>query len=131
MLGRRGAILLSYGVVWGLYGYGVLVAPPANLIGLDLALHLLPQAVWAWLWIATGVLAVGSAFLPQGADWGAFLALPTIALAWIVSYAAAWLQGDFPRGWVASAVWTAIAVPVLVVAGWREPNRPKRVENNA
>lgn len=128
MLGRRGAILLSYGAVWSLYGYGLLIAPRANLIGLDLALQLLPQAVWAWLWIGVGLVALVSAFLSQGVDWLGFLAMPTIALAWIVSYLEAWLVGDFPRGWVAAAIWTAIAVPVIVVAGWREPGRPKRVE---
>ncbi len=45
----------------------------------------------------------------------------------IGSYLIAWLTGEFPRGWVAAIVWGVIAVPVLVVAGWREPTRMKRV----
>ena len=129
MLGRRGAILLSYGTVWALYGYGVLIAPRQNLIGLELALQLLPQAVWGWLWITAGLIALASAWLPQGVDWPGFLALPLIVLPWMTSYLAAWIQGDNPRGWVAAAVWAAIAVPVLVVAGWRESPRVKRVES--
>lgn len=128
-LGRRGAILLSYGTVWALYGYGVLIAPRVNLIGLELALQLLPQTVWGWLWITAGLIALTSAWLPQGVDWPGFLALPLIVLPWMTSYLAAWIQGDNPRGWVAAAVWAAIAVPVLVVAGWREPPRVKRVES--
>lgn len=130
MLGRRGAILLSYGTVWALYGYGILISPLPNQPGLQLATDLLPLRAWGWLWIAAGLIALFSAWLPQGVDWAGFLALPLIVLPWMLSYFTSWLQGDFPRGWIASAVWAAIAVPVLVVAGWREPARPKRVESH-
>ena len=128
-LGRRGAILLAYGTVWALYGYGQLISPPQAQPGLKLALQMLPLTVWAGLWIATGVLAIGAAFLPQGVDWFGFVALVLIVLPWTLSYLASWILGDFPRGWVAAAVWGAIAVPVIVVAGWREAPRPKRVES--
>jgi len=128
MLGRRGAILLSYGTVWALYGYGQLGSPPAAQPGLTLAMQLLPLTVWGWLWLVTGILASVSAFVPQGVDWFGFVALVLIVLPWTLSYLVSWLQADFPRGWVAAAVWGAIAVPVIVVAGWREAPRPKRVE---
>jgi len=127
MLGRRGAILLSYGTVWALVGYAQLVTPQPQQPGLHLALDLLPLQVWGWLWIVAGLIALVTAWLPQGADWAGFLALPLIVLPWWLSYLTAWLQGDFPRGWVAAVVWAAIAFPVLVVAGWREPARVKRV----
>lgn len=129
-LGRRGAILLSYGTVWALFGYGLLVSPLPQQPGLTLALQLLPLKAWGWLWIATGLIAVAAAWAPQGVDWPGFLSLPLIVLPWMTSYLVSWVQGDFPRGWIASAVWAAIAVPVLVVAGWREPVRPKRLEGN-
>lgn len=128
MLGRRGAILLSYGTVWSLYGYAQLT-PQTEQPGLGLALQMLPLPVWGCLWIAAGVLALVSAFLPQGVDWFGFVALVLIVLPWTSSYLASWLLGDFPRGWVAAAVWGAIAVPVIVVAGWREAPRPKRLES--
>ncbi|MET8826122.1 hypothetical protein ABZX40_13700 [Streptomyces sp. NPDC004610] len=127
VLGRRGAILLSYGTVWALYGYGQLISPQPDQRGLTLAVQLLPLEVWGWLWMVSGIIAVAAAWMPQGVDWPGFLALPLIVLPWMASYLASWLQGDFPRGWVAAAVWAAIAVPVLVVAGWREPPRMKRV----
>lgn len=129
MLGRRGAILLSYGTVWSLYGYGQLISPPTAQPGLTLAMQMLPLTVWGLLWIATGLLALAAAALPQGADWFGFVALVLIVLPWTLSYLVSWMQGDFPRGWVAAAVWGAIAVPVIVTAGWREPVRPKRVES--
>jgi hypothetical protein len=129
MLGRRGAILLSYGSVWGLYGYGQLISPQPDQRGLTLALQMLPLGAWGGLFIASGILAAVAAFLPQGVDWFGFVALVLIVLPWMTSYLASWALGDFPRGWVAAAVWGVIAVPVIVVAGWREPLRPKRVES--
>ena len=130
-LGRRGAILLCYGVVWAIIGYGQITAPQPDLRGLRLLLQIMPLAAWGWLWVASGLIAVVSAWLPQGRDWPGFLALPLMVLPWAASYLLAWILGDFPRGWVAAVVWGAIAAPVLVVAGWREPPRPKRLESSA
>ena len=129
-LGRRGAILLCYGVVWAIIGYGQITAPAPDLRGLRLLLQTMPLDVWGWLWVASGVIAIASAWLPQGRDWPGFLALPLMVLPWMVSYLLAWIIGDFPRGWVATVVWGAIAAPVLVVAGWQEPPRVKRVSNS-
>lgn len=125
-LGRRGAILLCYGTVWALYGYGQLISPQPEQRGLDLLLRAWPLSVWAGLWIATGLVAIVAAFLPQGRDAPGFVALVLIVIPWMLSYLLSWwpLQ-TFPRGWVAAAIWTVIAVPVIVVAGWREPPRPK------
>lgn len=129
ILGRRGAILLSYGTVWALYGYGQLTQPQPDQRGVRLALDLMPLDAWGWAWIATGAVAIVSAWLPQGADAAGFCCLVLIVLPWMTSYLLSWWPlGEFPRGWVAAAIWGVIAVPVIVVAGWREPPRPKRVE---
>jgi fatty acid desaturase len=130
-LGRRGAILLCYGTVWALYGYAQITSPQPDQRGLQPILERVPLTVWGCLWVATGLTAIVSAFLPQGRDWVGFLALPGMVLPWMTSYLLAWLMGDFPRGWVAALVWAVIAVPVLVVAGWREPPRVKRVSETA
>ena len=129
MLGRRGAILLCYGIVWAIIGYGQITSPAPDLRGLRLLLQTMPLDAWGWIWVASGLIAIVSAWLPQGRDWPGFLALPLMVLPWMVSYLLAWIIGDFPRGWVATVVWGAIAAPVLVVAGWREPPRPKRLES--
>ena len=129
MLGRRGAILLCYGIVWAIIGYGQITSPAPDLRGLRLLLQTMPLDAWGWIWVASGLIAIVSAWLPQGRDWPGFLALPLMVLPWMVSYLLAWIIGDYPRGWVATVVWGAIAAPVLVVAGWREPPRPKRLES--
>lgn len=126
-LGRRGAILLSYGTVWGLFGYAQIVSPNPDRRGIEPLVALLPLDVWGALWIATGLVAAVSAWLPQGWDWPAFPALQLIVLPWIGSNLATWILGEFPRGWIAALVWGAICVPVWVTAGWREPPRVKRV----
>jgi hypothetical protein len=128
-LGRRGAILLSYSVVWGLYGYAQIASPAPEQRGLEPLLALMPLDVWGSLWIATGLIAAVSAWLPQGWDWPGFPALQLIVLPWIGSNLATWLMGEFPRGWIAALVWGAICVPVWVTAGWSEPPRVKRVSS--
>lgn len=128
-LGRRGAILLCYGIVWSIIGYGQITSPAPDLRGLRLLLQMMSLDAWGWLWVISGLIAIVSAWLPQGKDWPGFLALPLMVLPWAVSYLLSWIIGDFPRGWVATVVWGAIAAPVLVVAGWREPPRPKRLES--
>ncbi|MEU5426822.1 hypothetical protein AB0H73_14630 [Streptomyces olivoreticuli] len=127
MLGRRGTILLSYGTVWALYGYGQLISPQPDKRGLALLLGFFSLAVWAWAWIAAGAVAVIAAWLPQGRDWWGFLALVLIVIPWTLAYLASWWPlGVFPRGWIAAVIWTVIAIPVIVVAGWAEPPCSKR-----
>jgi len=126
VLGRRGAILLSYGTVWALYGYGQLIQPSPDQRGLQLLLDMAPLTAWAWCWIAAGLVAVVAAWWPTGQDWFGFVALVVMVLPWMLGYLASWWPlGVFPRGWVAALIWGLIAVPVIVVAGWREAPRPR------
>lgn len=128
-LGRRGAILLCYGVVWSLIGYGQIVFPQPDTRGLTLLLYAMPLWGWGCLWVASGLTAIVCAWLPQGPDTPGFVALFVIVLPWVGSYLVAWWPLDlFDRGWIAALVWGAIATPLCVVAGWGEPPRPKREE---
>jgi hypothetical protein len=130
-LGRRGTILGAYGTVWMLIGYGQIMEPQPDQRGLTLLLGWLPLQAWGCLWIAAGLLAVVCAWLPQGRDWLGFLSLMAIVLPWMLSYLVSWWPMQvFSRGWVAAVVWSAITVPVGVVAGWAEPIRPKKVEHS-
>lgn len=127
-LGRRGAFLLAIGMVWGLIGYGQVSSPPPDQRGLRLLLDRVPLEVWGWLWITAGLIAMVSAFLPQGSDRFGFLSLSLMVTPWIISYLVAWWQGTFPRGWIAAALYGGLAIGIMVVAGWGEPPRPKRAE---
>lgn len=127
-LGRRGACLLSYGIIWAVIGYGQLISPQIDQRGLTMVLWIMPLHAWAWCWIGAGAIAAVSAFAKQGFDWAGFFTLPLLAFAWTLSYLVAWWPMNvFERGWVAAGVYGALAVPVLVVAGWSEPPRRKRL----
>ena len=129
ILGRRGAFLASFGTLWMLYGFGQLVEPLPDTRGIRLLLYVMPLDVWAWCWIALGLIAVASAVLPEGRDWPGFPALLVIVVPWMLSYLVSWWPlGDNARGWVTALIWAVAAVPVIVVAGWREPPRPKKLE---
>lgn len=127
-LGRRGAILLSFGSLWALYGFGQLMEPLPSNNGVRILLHLMPLDAWAWCWIACGITAIAASPLPQGRDWFGFPALLLIVAPWMCSYLVSWWPlGDNPRGWVTALIWAVAAVPVIVVAGWQEPLRPKEL----
>lgn len=125
-LGRRGAILSCYGIVWVLYGAAQIVTPQPDQRGLRLLLDRMPLEAWGWCWIVAGIIALVCAWAPPGLDAAGFVSLVAIVLPWAFSYLATWLLGEFPRGWVAAAIWALIAAPVLVVASWPEPPRRKR-----
>ena len=128
ILGRRGTILTCYGIVWLLIGWGQIVQPQPDQRGLKLLLAAWPLSVWGWFWIVAGLIAVVFAWAPQGRDAAGFVSLVLIVVPWMTSYLASWLLGDYPRGWAAAAVWTAITVPIMVVLGWQEPPRRKSAE---
>ena len=129
ILGRRGAFLASFGTLWALYGFGQLVEPLPDTRGIRLLLYLMPLDAWAWCWIALGLVAVASAALPEGRDWYGFPALLVLVVPWMLSYFVSWWPlGDTTRGWVTALIWAVATVPVIVVAGWREPPRPKKLE---
>jgi hypothetical protein len=129
MLGRRGAFLLSFGTVWALIGYGQVTAPQPDQRGLKLLTDVLPLDAWGWMWISSGLIAIASAFLRQGSDRFGFAALIAMVLPWLFAYLVAWWPlGLFPRGWIAAALYSGLAIGIFVVAGWGEPQRPKREE---
>lgn len=96
-LGRRGQVLIILGIGKVVWGVGYIVDPPSAR-GLEMLTALRPLSTWAWLWIGSGIVTGGSAFLPAGRDkWGfvAALAPPTV---WGVAYAVGFLSGVYSRG---------------------------------
>jgi len=121
-VGRRGAVLILKGIMVLLYGYGLLVEPPADIRGIQLLLDLMPLHAWAWTWIAAGLMAIVSAWLPTGRDWLGFPAIYFVAAPWALGSLASWGLYDNPRGWVAAAIWGAFCGVAVVAAEWPEPS---------
>ncbi|MGY4903327.1 hypothetical protein [Streptomyces sp. 900116325] len=103
-LGRRGQILLILGVGKVCWGIGFIVTPQQDPAGLQLLTDRCSLAAWAWLWIASGAITAGSAFLRIGRDWFGFLAAILPPSVWALAYLSAVLTGEYERGGFV-AVW--------------------------
>lgn len=102
-LGRRGAILLIFGVGKVCWGLSFLFDPPQP-VGLNLLTRYCGLTDWAWLWIICGAITAVSAFARIGCDRIGFLAALIPPTVWASAYLAAVLTGDYSRGlWV--AIW--------------------------
>lgn len=127
-LGRRGAILTLKGTISTLYGYAQVVQPTGDPDGLALLLKAWPLAIWGWLWVAAGVIALVCAWLPSRWDWPGFLAVWLMATPWAMAYLLSWWPlGQSPHGWVPAVIWGAFGSVCLVVIGWDE-QPPRRTE---
>jgi hypothetical protein len=122
-VGRRGSFLVSFAVVYGLLGYsylGVHVTPVVR-HSLRVALTLAPLPVWAWAWIAAAVISGVCGLFCPGRKAAGFAAAVVMPALWAAVYAAGWLNGDIPRGWVTALLFAALATAVAVIAGMPEP----------
>ncbi|MFD3999810.1 hypothetical protein [Streptomyces rubiginosohelvolus] len=86
------------------WGVGFIVSPQQDPAGLRLLTDRCSLASWAWLWIAAGIVCIGSALVRIGRDWAGFLAALIPPSVWAVAYLFAVLTGDYARGGFV-AVW--------------------------
>jgi hypothetical protein len=120
-VGRRGAVLSLKGLMALLYGYSLLVQPPADRRGMRLLLDLMPLHWWGWAWIAAGAVAMVCAWRQQGWDWLGFSAVYLVVAPWSLSYLASWWLYDNTRGWVSGTIWAAFCGVAAICAEWPEP----------
>lgn len=69
--------------------------------GLWAAGDLLPIAMWGWVWIVGGALAVVAVWWPRVLVAAAAIMI-AVNVVWIASFLAAWLVGDSPRAYVSA-----------------------------
>ena len=124
-LGRRGVILLIFGVGKMCWGASFLVDPPEP-GGLQLLTQFCGLRHWAWLWIICGAIAASSAFARVGRDRVGFIAALVPPTVWAVAYLAAVITGDYSRG-AFVAVWylTSHVAVIMWAASVPEYSVPK------
>lgn len=113
-IGHRGAFLLFLAFLDATLAYSLLTVSSA------LVVHMvLPVTAWAWIWAATGAVCLARAAAQR--DRVAFAVAAGTKTAWAGASAYAWLEFHVPTGWVATVIWLAFALTVLLISSWPEP----------
>lgn len=122
IVGRRGAVLGYLGLVDVLIALSLWrPAPtPERAPGLKFLAAVMPLSWWAGLWLAVGVVCMLGALVHR-LDRLAFAGATMIKTLWGGVYLLGWAAGGIERGWVNAVVWLALAVLVMILAGWPEP----------
>lgn len=124
-MGRRGAYLLSKGLLYACYGWIIMALPRTQNGSLVLLALIASMDVWGYIWVAVGMLAILIAFIPtcfshdlEPLGFAALMALPTVwALGILASY---FLPGHNPYTWVIALLFASFMASTAVTAGWKE-----------
>ena len=138
-VGKRGQILLVFGLVWIGLGVGVLTEGDPAYYDQIVPFTWLPETVRAWLWIVTGAAAVAYAWRPRiiAHDGLGFLALYLMPAYRCGAFLWGWLDSrlplgggpGYPHGWVSALIYAAMVAAVIVCSTWPNPvpvDRDKR-----
>jgi len=132
-VGRRGAVLLLFGVGYVVYGARVVSEPIVTDPDRALLHYAVPAGWRAAVWITAGLIAVLTPTVRRYTgrlDTAGFVVALLPPLATSASYLIAWfvwllplaIEGD-SAGWGSAAIWAVLAGVILIVAGWPEATR--------
>lgn len=129
-LRRRGAFLLTYGLIWVAYGVAIGTDPATPFVLLNGFGSVLDSGLWAALWCGCGLAAAAGALRRPRSDALGYNALLLPPAVWSLAYAWAgvlWLGSagamGSGRAWASAVIWSSAVVSVLIVAGWPEAPR--------
>lgn len=125
-IGRRGAILISFGIAW-LAMAGAILEEDPGLLRYRFGYMYLPVWLRASLWALTGLVAIASAWRPQGKSdsWG-FVALYIMPAQRAAAHLIAWMdsldgKGGDHSAWVTTIFYLIFLAVIIICAGWKEP----------
>jgi hypothetical protein len=135
LLGRRGLLLLMFGLLWTCYGTAILFAElPPRFSEVPFPILSVLDGTWTGiLWAGFGLIAVVVSFARthhKGKDYLGFNALLTPPFVWTLSYtwsAILWMTTDgFGKSTagVSLIVWLIVCAFVMLVADWPDPDDP-------
>lgn len=126
-IGRRGASLLTWGLMWFLAGLPLLFYTPHS------TLHIIALKTWAAAFVAAGGLAILTSFRRSPrADRLGFVALSLVGSCWVVYCLVMWVASIVLDQDIATnlpLLTTGVTDAILVIkinidAGWPEPQPP-------
>jgi hypothetical protein len=137
-LGRRGSLLLLFGLAWILVGLTGLAFPQDRFsspgIGPDQWLQVLDGREFNLFWIVSGAIAFTVGILHdrriinrhEAMGWNAILTMPLIWMMCFIWSFAAWINTDGEAGRANGLygffVWAVISLVIMIIAGWPEEN---------
>ncbi|WP_375490216.1 hypothetical protein [uncultured Jatrophihabitans sp.] len=129
-IGRHGAFLLTFGVIYLALGYSYTGDRPTDDTrrALRVALEVLPLWAWGIGWMLGGAFALLAGLLRPHRSFG-WVALVLPALGWAFWYFVAWREHDTTRGPVSFTVYLAFAIAVMIVAGMVDPHAVTSTQN--
>lgn len=108
--------VLDLGFAWSLLDGSP--TGPSSIAAYRAARDLMPYGAWATVWALVGVTCGVSAWLRRRQT--AFAVAIAVKLFWAATLYTTFVVYAVPRAWVGSLTWSALAVFVVIIAGWRE-----------
>lgn len=123
-VGRRGAILLCFGLVSALQGVKVFTLPASAAYQGSYISDILSRQGWGWAWIVSGVLAAVFAFTPkreQGHDTPGFVCAISVPLIWFCAFFAQGIVKTDLNSFLSAVGYVIWVGALLIAVGWPEP----------
>jgi hypothetical protein len=127
-LGRRGRVLLAFGIMQTAYGVQIAFDPRYGQVrGVGVLTHWLPMSYWGALWMTCGTVAIAMAWEIRASHdtWG-YAALTAPMLLWSGANLVAWISRDYPQAYTSCCTWGAMVYIAMVVNRWPELGRGGR-----
>lgn len=120
-VGRRGASLLFFALLDFVYCQGLLFPSREARASssFDFFADVLPLWVWGAMWGLVGLVCLVFAFRKH--DQPAFASAMGLKVLWCGMYVGAQWTGAVERGYIAAAIWLALAALVGLLSSWPEP----------
>lgn len=126
-IGKRGACLISVGVVWFMTGVMMFLDTTEDYIpGYYFYDHF--YYIRAVAWVVSGIIAILFSWKPQGRDWPGWTAVMIMAVFRVLAYFQGWLHSMVAdthdwRGLVGGLGFVGVAALLRITASWKEPDR--------
>jgi len=121
VIGRRGASLLFFGLIFAIFSWSYLAHP--ELITESPTKHVVNQLAtplqWGIVFAVVSALKCVAAFW-KPLEWTAFGFGESIWFIWAASYLVEWLSGNAPYAYIGLAFYAGFAAFNVIIAGWPE-----------